>query len=74
MTVQLKSGQSFNHEVSDYPGFPTRPFTWEEISAKFDKLVAGRVGAQLSRDIKNTVRSLEDVEVSDLTKLLRELN
>ena len=74
VTVQLKSGQSFSHEVSDYPGFPTRPFTWEEISAKFDKLVTGRVGAQLSRDIKNTVRSLEDVQVSDLTKLLRELN
>jgi 2-methylcitrate dehydratase len=69
-----KSGQSFSHEVSDYPGFPTRPFTWEDISAKFDKLVAGRVGAQLSRDIKDTARSLEDVQVSDLTKLLVELN
>jgi 2-methylcitrate dehydratase len=60
--------------VSDYPGFPTRPFTWEEISAKFDGLVAGHVGAQLSRGIKDAVRSLEDVQVSDLTRLLRELN
>jgi len=74
VTVQLKSGQSFSHEVSDYPGFPTRPFTWEEISAKFDKLVTGHVGAQLSRDIKDAVRSLEYIQVSDLTKLLRELN
>jgi hypothetical protein len=24
VTVRLKSGQSFSHEVSDYPGFPTR--------------------------------------------------
>jgi 2-methylcitrate dehydratase len=71
VTVQLKSGQSFSHEVSDYPGFPTRPFTWEEISAKFDKLVTGHVGDQLSRDIKNAVRSLEYIQVSDLTKLLR---
>jgi 2-methylcitrate dehydratase len=74
VTVRLKSGQSFSHEVSDYPGFPTRPFTWDEISAKFDKLAADHVGAQLGRDIKNTVHSLEDVEVSDLTKLLREVN
>jgi 2-methylcitrate dehydratase len=74
VTVQLKSGQSFSHEGSDYPGFPTRPFTWEEISAKFDKLVAGHVGAQLSRAIKDAVRSLEYIQVSDLTKLLRELN
>jgi len=74
ITVRLKNGQSFSHEVSDYPGFPTRPFTWEEISAKFDKLVAGHVGAQLSQDIKVSVRSLEYIQVSDLTKLLRELN
>jgi 2-methylcitrate dehydratase len=74
VTVRLKSGQSFSHEVSDYPGFPTRPFTWEEISAKFDKLVTGHVGAHLGRDIKNAVRSLEDVQVSDLTKLLGEVN
>jgi 2-methylcitrate dehydratase len=74
VTVRLKSGQSFSHEVSDYPGFSTRPFTWDQISAKFDKLAAGHVGAQLGRDIKNTVHSLEDVEVSDLTKLLSEVN
>jgi 2-methylcitrate dehydratase len=74
ITVRLKNGQSFSHEVSDYPGFPTRPFTWEEISAKFDKLVTGHVGVQLNLDIKDAVRSLEDVQVSDLTKLLREIN
>ena len=74
MTVRLKSGQSFGHEVTDYPGFPTRPFNWEEISAKFDKLVASHVGAQSSRDIKDAVRSLESIEVSDLTKLLHDLN
>jgi 2-methylcitrate dehydratase len=74
VTVKLKSGQAFSHEVSDYPGFPTRPFTWEEIGAKFDRLVTGHVGAQLSRDIKHAVQTLEHVQVSDLTKLLRELN
>jgi 2-methylcitrate dehydratase len=71
VTVQLKSGQSL---MSDYPGFPTRPFTWEEISAKFDKLVTGHVGALLSRDIKVAVRSLEHIQVRDLTNLLCELN
>jgi 2-methylcitrate dehydratase len=74
VTVRLKSGQYFSPEVSNYTGFPTRPFTWNEISAKFDKLAAGRVSAQLRQDIKDTVRSLEHVQVSDLTKLLRALN
>jgi hypothetical protein len=35
------------------------------ISAKFDKLVTGHVDAQSSRDIKNTVRSLEHIQVSE---------
>jgi 2-methylcitrate dehydratase len=74
MTVRLKSDQSFSHEVSDYPGFPTRPFTWDQIGAKFDTLAAGHVSAQLGRDIKNAVRSLENIQVSDLTKLLAEVN
>ena len=30
------------HEVQDYPGLASRPFTWEESVEKFDKLVAGR--------------------------------
>jgi 2-methylcitrate dehydratase len=74
VTVRLKSGQSLSHEVSNYPGFPTRPFTWDEVSAKFDKLAAGHLSSQLGWDIKDTVRSLEDVEVGDLTKLLGEVN
>ncbi|HXW29949.1 MAG TPA: hypothetical protein VEK55_11360 [Xanthobacteraceae bacterium] len=60
--------------MSGYLGFPTRPFTWEESSTKFDRLVTARAGVQLSQDIKDAVRSLEKIEVSDLTKLLQELN
>jgi 2-methylcitrate dehydratase len=74
ITVRLKNGQSVSHEVSNYPGFPTRPFSWDDVSAKFDKLVAGHVGAPLGREIKDTVHSLEDVRVTDLTKLLGKLH
>ena len=42
VTVRLRSGESFTHEVSDYPGASNRPFTWKEIEAKFDKLAAAR--------------------------------
>jgi 2-methylcitrate dehydratase len=74
ITVRLKNGQSLSHEVSNYPGFPTRPLSWNDVSAKFDKLVAGHVGAPLGREIKDTVHSLEDVQVTDLTKLLGKLH
>ena len=70
MTVRLAGGKSYSHEVKDYPGFPTRPFTWDEIGAKFDRLVAGRVDEGLCREIKDAVRSLENIQVKDLMKLL----
>jgi 2-methylcitrate dehydratase len=69
-TVRLAGGQSYSHEVKDYPGFPTRPFTWEQIGAKFDKLVGNRAEAGLRMDIKAAVASLESIGVKELMKLL----
>ena len=70
VTIRLKDGKSYSHEVKSYPGFPTRPFTWDEIVAKFDKLVAGRADDGLATDIKAAVRSLETIQVTDLMTLL----
>jgi 2-methylcitrate dehydratase len=70
VTVRLKGGKSYSHEVKDYPGFPTRPFTWDEVRAKFDKLVGGRAGEGLRKDIMAAVASLESIQVKDLMKLL----
>jgi hypothetical protein len=50
-----------------------RPFSWKEIAAKFDKLAAGHATEKSREKIKNAVRSLEDIQVSDLTKMLSEL-
>src|SRR5580658_9050969 len=52
VTVRLKGGKSYSHDVKDYPGFATRPFTWEESAKKFDKLVAGRADEGLGQEIK----------------------
>jgi 2-methylcitrate dehydratase len=70
VTVRLAGGKSYSHEVKDYPGFPTRPFTWEQIGAKFDKLVGNRANAGLRNDIKAAVSSLESIRVKELMKLL----
>ncbi len=70
ITVRLKNGQSYSHEVNSYPGFPTRPFTWDDVVAKFDRLVAGRVDDGLAREIKAAVRSLETIQVKDLMQPL----
>ncbi len=70
VTVRLKDGKSYSHEVKDYPGFPTRPFTWEDVAAKFDKLVGDRADEGLRKEIKAAVRSLENIQVKELMKLL----
>jgi 2-methylcitrate dehydratase len=70
ITVRLQDGQVIEHEVQDYPGLASRPFTWEESVEKFDRLVAGRADDALSREIKDAVSSVESIQVRDLMKLL----
>jgi 2-methylcitrate dehydratase len=70
VTVRLQDGKVIEHEAQDFPGLASRPFTWEESVEKFDRLVAGRVDEGLCRKIKDAVRSLENIQVRDLMKLL----
>src|SRR5580658_7365937 len=70
ITVRLQDGKVIEHEVQDYPGLASHPFTWEDSVEKFDRLVAGRIDKGLSRDIKDAVRSLESIQVRDLMNLL----
>jgi len=53
---------------------PIQPGTSAHVQLVLERPIAAAVCAQLSRDIKDAVRSLEYIQVSDLTKLLRELN
>jgi 2-methylcitrate dehydratase len=74
VTVRLKNGPSFTHEISAYPGASNRPFTWDEIKAKFDRLTAAHATEKSRQNIKDAVRSLENIQVSDLMKVLSDLN
>jgi 2-methylcitrate dehydratase len=70
ITVRFQDGKVIEHEVQDYPGLASHPFTWEDSIEKFDRLVAGRADQGLCREIKDAVRSLENIQVKDLMKLL----
>src|SRR5580658_6959472 len=70
ITIRLQDGNVIEHEVQDYPGLASHPFTWDDSVEKFDRLVAGRVDEGLSGEIKDAVRSLENIQVRDLMKLL----
>jgi 2-methylcitrate dehydratase len=70
VVVRLQDGKVIEHEVQDFPGMPSDPFTWEDSVEKFDRLVAGRADESVSRAIKDAVRSLESIHVKDLMQLL----
>jgi 2-methylcitrate dehydratase len=70
ITVRLQDGTVIEHEVQDYPGLASDPFTWEDSVEKFDRLVAGRVDKVLSGEIKDAVQSVENIQVRDLMRLL----
>jgi 2-methylcitrate dehydratase len=70
ITLRLKDGTTFEHEVHDYPGMPSRPFTWNDAVEKFDQLTADRIDSDLANGIKHAVMSIEDIDVSDLMALL----
>jgi 2-methylcitrate dehydratase len=68
--VRLQDGRVIEHEVQDYPGLASHPFTWEDAVQKFDTLAAGRVDEGLSGEIKDAARSVEHIQVRDLMELL----
>lgn len=70
ITVRLDDGTLIEHEVQDYAGLASRPFTWEDSVDKFDRLVVDRADEGASREIKEAVHSLESIEVKDLMQLL----
>ena len=70
ITVRLQDGAVIEHEVQDFPGMPSDPFSWEDSVEKFDRLVAGRADESVSREIKDAVLSLESIQVRDLMQLL----
>jgi 2-methylcitrate dehydratase len=70
ITIRLQDGKLIEHEVQDYPGLASNPFTWDDSVEKFDRLVAGRVDEGLRGEIKDAVRSLESIQVKDLMTLL----
>ena len=68
--IKLKDGKTIDHEVQDYPGLASHPFTWEESVDKFDLLVSSRLDQGLRGEIKDAVYSIESIQVKDLMKLL----
>jgi 2-methylcitrate dehydratase len=68
--VTLTDGRVLTLALSDYPGFRTRPQTWEAAVAKFTTLAGSPMADTVLAEIASAVRELEHITVAELTRLL----
>ena len=68
--ITMNDGTTLKHEVSNYPGMPSHPFTWDDAEDKFDRLTADNIDAGLSRELKSLVKNLPSYTTADLFKIL----
>jgi len=73
VTVTLADGRVLTRALSDYPGFRTRPQTWEDAMAKFTTLAASHIADTVLTEIASAVRDLDHITVVELTRLLGHL-
>lgn len=70
ITITQANGQTTTHEVSNYPGMPSRPFTWDDSVAKFDQLTKGYIAPDLAEKLKAVVKDIENHTTKDLFDIL----
>ena len=73
VTVMLTDGRVVTRAVSDYPGFRTRPQSWEDAESKFTALAESHCSHGVRADIVAAVRELDHITVAELADSLRYL-
>jgi 2-methylcitrate dehydratase len=69
--VLLRDGRELRGRKSDFLGFArTRRLDWEGARAKFERLAGPGLDRALVREIEQAIQSLDQVQVSELTRLL----
>jgi 2-methylcitrate dehydratase len=70
LAITLRDGRVLTKEMRDYPGFITKPMSWEMAFEKFEQIAGPLTTAAMRRSIADAVKNLESIEVRDLTRML----
>jgi 2-methylcitrate dehydratase len=70
MVIKMITGEKFSKEKTDYHGFFTRPFSWQDTTTKFKKLTGEYISALTQEEICNTVHDFEKYSLRDLISLI----
>jgi 2-methylcitrate dehydratase len=68
--VVLRDGRTLDTESRDYPGFVSRPMSWEMACDKFNRVAARYSTDAVRRAIIDAVADLENMRVRNLMQLL----
>ena len=70
LTLTLKDGSVFSREQEDFPGFLTRPMSWQEAAGKFTALCAPFATNELIKAVADHITACENRKPGDLPSLL----
>lgn len=71
VAIKLADGRMFAEELSDYPGFRTRPMSWDDATKKFVALGSVSTAPELLERIVIAVSDMEHMtSITELTRLL----
>jgi len=74
ITVWLRDGRKVVEEIKDYPGFHTRPMSWEMALKKYERLSQPYTTASLRSSVAEAVANLEETDVSRLMQLVKKVH
>lgn len=70
LTLHLGNGVQRQIAKLDYQGFTTRPFEWDDVVEKFERLSEAELSARRRQSIQAAVQDLENVSATELMRLL----
>ena len=70
VVITLYDGRVLVREVTSYPGFYSRPLSWDAAVVRFERLSGAGMPTQRLRQIESAVAGLEYLRVRDLAALL----
>jgi 2-methylcitrate dehydratase len=73
ITVWLKDGRKLTKETVDYPGFHTRPMSWEMALKKYGRLSDPYTTASFRHSVADAVANLEETDAPSLMQLLKKV-
>jgi hypothetical protein len=70
LSIEMEGGEVIQGEKGVFDGFWATPMSWDQVRAKFDRLVDGRIDKGLGAELAAAAQDIDAIGSRDLTALL----